>query len=74
MLWIDFSESRFDFLKNFLDISSESIKKQGILNLSSYSSKSDATVVLGDSEVTFLEEEVDTAFVHFSVLFIFSFA
>ena len=37
-------------------------KKQGIINLSSYSSKGNASVVLIDSEIIFLWEVEDTAF------------
>ena len=50
------------FPKNFLDFGLDTIKKQCIINLSSYSSKSYAFVVLGDSEVTFLEEGMDAIF------------
>ena len=38
------------------------IKKQGILNLSSYSCKSYASVVLSDSEIALLREQEDAAF------------
>ena len=37
-----------------LDFQLDTIKKQGIINLSSYSSKSDASVVPRDNKVTFL--------------------
>ena len=40
------------FPKNFLNFQMDMIEKQGIKNLSSYSSKSCSSVVLGDSEVS----------------------
>ena len=39
-LWIDFSESRFDVLKNFLNFSLDTIVEHVFINLSSHSSKS----------------------------------
>ena len=50
------------FPSNFLYFRSYSIEKQGIINLSSYSSWSHASTVLSDSEVTFIGEEEDVAF------------
>ena len=43
--------------KNFLDFKSDTIEKQGIKNLRSYSCKSNISAVLSDSEVTFLRED-----------------
>ena len=45
---------------NFLDFRLDTIEKQSIIYLSSYSSKGFAPVILSDSEVTFL--------VHFSTV------
>ena len=50
------------FPKNFLVFRSDIIKKQGIINLSSYNSKSNASLVLSDSKVAFLREGEDAAF------------
>ena len=50
------------FPKNFLNFISDMTKKQDIINVWIYSSKSYAAVVLCDSEVTFLKEEEDAAF------------
>ena len=45
-----------NFPKNFLDFRFESVEKQSIINLSSYSSRSYASVVLCYSPVTYLGE------------------
>ena len=67
-LWIDFSEN---FPKNFLNFRFDTVEKQSILNLSNYKSKGYASVVLGDSEVTFLREGRMQPFVHlYFILFI----
>ena len=50
------------FPKNFLKFRSDLVEKQSIINFGSYSSKSYASVVLGDSEVTFQREGEDAAF------------
>ena len=50
------------FPKNFLNFRFDTVEKLSIINLSSYRSKSYASVVLGDSEVTFLRKEEDAAF------------
>ena len=42
------------FKNNFLDFRFDTIEKQGIINLSSYGTKSKACVVLSDSDVAFL--------------------
>ena len=42
---------------------------KGIINLSSYSSKSYASVVLSDSKVAFLQEGSMQAFVYFYIVF-----
>ena len=42
------------FPKNFFNFWSDTIEKQGIINLSSYSSKNHASVVLSNSKVIFL--------------------
>ena len=44
---------------NFLNLRFNAIEKQSIINLSCYRSKSFASVVLGDSMVTFLREGED---------------
>ena len=48
-------------VKNFLDYRSDTTEKQ-VYNLSRYSSKRYASVVLSDSEVTFLRKGEDAAF------------
>ena len=48
--------------ENLLDLGCDTIEKQNIVDLSSYSSKSYASVVLSDSKVTFLEERDDEVF------------
>ena len=58
------------FLKNFLNFRSDMMEKQGIINLSSYSIKSYASVVLSDSRVTFLGERSMQPFIHFSFVYI----
>ena len=45
------------------------VEKLSIINLGSYSSKSSTSVVLSDSEATFLGKSEDAAFVHISILF-----
>ena len=50
------------FPKNFLDFRSDTVEKQGIIKLSSYSGKIYTSVVLSNSEVTFLGEGNDAAF------------
>ena len=50
----NFFKSSSDFPKNFLYFGSDTIEKQGIIDLSSYSSKYYASVVLSDSEIAFL--------------------
>ena len=47
------------------------IKKQSIINLSSYSSKSYATVVLSNSLIAFLEEGEDVTFCPFLYCILF---
>ena len=56
-LWIDLSGNSSESFKNLLNFWSDRIEKQSIMNLSSYSSKSYASVVLSDSEVTFTRED-----------------
>ena len=58
------------FPKNFLNFRFDTVEKQSILNLNSYSSKSYASIVLDDSEFTFLREREDAAF-HDCILFIY---
>ena len=41
------------------------IEKQSIINLNFYSSKNYASIILSDSEVTFVGEEEDAAFCPF---------
>ena len=53
------------FPKNFLDFKSDLIDKQGIINLSSHSSKNYASVVLHHSELTPLGEGENAAFCPF---------
>ena len=57
------------FPLNILEFRSDTIEKQGVRNLSSYSSKIYTSVVLCDSEVTFLRERRMQHFVHFSIAF-----
>ena len=47
------------------------VEKQSILNLSSYSSKSYASVVLCNFKVTFLVEREEAAFCSFLLYFIY---
>ena len=56
------------FLKSFLDFRSYMIEKQGIINLSSYSSLSYTFVVLWDSLVSFLGEKEGCNFSSISLL------
>ena len=58
----------FIFTKNFLNFWSAAIEKHTIIYLSRYESKSLALLYLIDSEVTFLKEGVDAAFVHLSIV------
>ena len=63
------------FLKTVPNFKSDTTEKEGIINLSSYSTKCYASVVLSDSKVTFHEEEEDKAFCPFlCVLFMHSIA
>ena len=57
------------FPMSFSDFKSDAIEKQGIINLCKCSSKSYASVVLSDFKVTFLGEEEDAIFLHFSIVF-----
>ena len=57
------------FSKNFLDFRLNTIEKQGIINLISSSSKPNASIVLSDSEATFLWNGKNSAFSHLSVVF-----
>ena len=50
---------------------SDTIKKQGIINLNNYSSNSYTTVVLSESKVAFFEEEEDAAFQLFLLCFVY---
>ena len=59
VMWINFSENRSDFPKKFHNFWFDEIEKQSILKPSRYGSKTNASVVLNDSEVTFLREEED---------------
>ena len=54
MLWIDFSKISSDFSLRIFSISDLIVEKQSIIFLGSYRSKSYTSVVLGDSEVTFI--------------------
>ena len=58
--------------ENFLDFRLDMNENQGIINFSRYNSKSYASVVLRDSELTFFREREDVAFCpfFFFVLFI----
>ena len=64
------------FPKNFLNLRFDAIAKQSIINLNPYRSKSYASVVFSDSEVTFLTEGGDAAFCPslYCILFIYSIA
>ena len=57
--------------KNFLNVKSDTIKKWGIVNLSSNSSDSYSFVVLCDSEVVFLREGEDTPFNNSTLGFVY---
>ena len=50
------------FPKNFLDFRFNRVEKQSIINLSSFSSKSYVSLVIGDSEIIFVGEGEDSAF------------
>ena len=54
------------FLKNFLDFGLDMIEKRGIINFNSFSNESYASVVLCDSDVTFLRKGKDATFRLFS--------
>ena len=56
---------------NFLNFRFDTIATQSIINLCRYGSKSYASVVLGDYEVTFffLEKRRVQPFVHLSIVF-----
>ena len=56
--------------KNFLDLWSNTIEKQGIVNLRSYCQKIYTSVVLSGSELWFLGEEKDAAFPFLFCLYI----
>ena len=60
MFSIDSSENCLIFWKNFLNFWFDATEWQSVINLSRY--KSYASVVHGDSEVTFLRKEEDGAF------------
>ena len=63
-LWIAFSDSSktvLIFPKNFLDLRSDTIEMQVIINLSGYSNKHYAIVVLNDSDGTISGEGKDAA-------------
>ena len=63
MLWIVFfPKTILIFPKDFLNSRFDTIAKQSIINLSRYRSKCYASVVLCDSEVTFLREGEDAVF------------
>ena len=66
-----FLRKPFWFLKNFLYFGLNTIDNSTSINLSNYSSKSYASVVLKDSEVAFLEVRKDTNFppFHYCVSF-----
>ena len=49
------------FLQSFLSFRLDMNENQGIINFSSYNSKSYASVVLRDSKVVLLKEEEDVA-------------
>ena len=61
-MWIDFSESRFDLFNEFSRLQVYTMEKLNIINVSSYISKSNASEVFNDFEVTFLEEEGGAVF------------
>ena len=52
------------FPKNFLNLKMNMIEKQGIINLSSDSSKSYASAVLSDSQVAFFFKKGENAAFH----------
>ena len=62
------------FPTNFCNFRFDIVEKQSIINPSNYRSKSYASLVLGDSEVTFLREGEDAAFCPslYCILFIYS--
>ena len=71
-LW--YSESIFQeaiqiFPKNFLNFKLETIEKHAIINLSSYSNKSYASIVFSVSKVVCLGKGRMQPFSHFSILF-----
>ena len=53
-LRIDFSKNHSDFSKEFFNSRFNSVEKLSLINLSSYSVKNYASVVLSDSDDTFL--------------------
>ena len=69
MLLIYFNESHSNFSLNFFCFILDTIEKQCIINLISRCSKSYTSVVLGDSEITFLREGKDPAFCPFFCFF-----
>ena len=70
------SEVVLVFPMNFLDFGSDTIAKQGIMNLGNNGSKSHISVVFSDSEIVFLGDREDAAFSPFlfCVLFVHSVA
>ena len=74
--WMDFSETCSCFPRNFLGFRSDTIKEQSNLNLSIYSKKTFAFVVLSDSKATFSRDRDDINFYSFlcCVLFVHSIA
>ena len=57
------------FPQNFFNFRLDMVEKQVIINLSSYNSKSNASVALSNSEIVFLKEWEDTAFYPFLYCF-----
>ena len=56
------------FSKDFFYFTSDTIKKQGITKLYSYSCKSNTTVVLSDFKASILGKRNMEPFVHFSIV------
>ena len=54
--------------ENFLNFWFDTVEKQNIINLGQYGSKGDALVILVSSEVIFLGEKEDAAFLSISPL------
>ena len=74
VMWSDFSENCFDFSWEFSQFQVRYGWEVSIINLSRYKSKSYASVVRDDSEVTFLSEEEDASVCSslYCILFIYS--